>query len=131
MLNKFTVEVVNIFLHLVNSQPISSVYFKHCVYMSVYTYVDMCNISNIHTYVRHIYIHIYCVTHAIGYKSRIDEFKKESQRLLSKQHFDSAVIIEKTTLVEQHYTELTQLASLRKNHLTESKQLHEFKRLVF
>ena len=74
-------------------------------------------------------IHIYIVH--IGYKSRIDEFKKESQRLLSKQHFDSAVIIKKMTLVEQHYTELTQLASLRKNHLTESKQLHEFKRLVF
>ena len=63
-----------------------------------------------------------------GYKSRIDKFKKESERLLSKKHFDSALITEKMSSVEQHYSELTQLTSLRKHHLTESKQLHEFKR---
>ena len=76
-----------------------------------------------------MYVCTYVSVYLTGYKSRIDELKKESQRLLSKQHFDSSVIIEKMSSVEQHYSELTQLTSLRKHHLTESKQLHEFKRL--
>ena len=86
-----------------------------------------------HTYIQHVcmFVHIFnfmFFDYIIGYKSRIDEFKKESQRLLSKQHFDSSVISEKMSSVEQHYSELTQLTSLRKHRLTESKQLHEFKR---
>ena len=70
------------------------------------------------------------LSNSLGYKNRIEEFKKESQRLLAKQHFDSTVIIEKMSSVEQHYRELTQLASSRIHRLTESKQLHEFKRLM-
>ena len=94
--------------------------------------------QNICTYVRSYYMYI-PITYVsfnfvtlfddmTGYKGRIDEFKKESQRLLSKQHFDSLVISEKMSSVEQHYSELTKLTLLRKHHLTESKQLHEFKR---
>jgi len=71
-----------------------------------------------------MYIHIL----SAGYKSRIDQFKKESQRLLSKQHHDGIVISEKMSTVEQHYKDLTQLAALRKHRLNESKQLHEFNR---
>ena len=118
------------YFHIIGKQlpNFQSLFYVLHLYVCMHISMFLCmyNLSNVH-----IYRHIHACIVRIGYKSRIDEFKKESQKLLSKQHFDSTVIIEKMTLVEQHYTELTQLASLRKNHLTESKQLHEFKRLVF
>eukprot|EP00118_Oscarella_pearsei_P018140 m.184464 g.184464 ORF g.184464 m.184464 type:complete len:3710 (+) comp39319_c1_seq2:34-11163(+) len=63
-----------------------------------------------------------------GYKSTVEGLAKESNRLISKSHFDAEKISQKQSEVEEKYKEFMHSCGVRTLRLKESQKLHEFSR---